>query len=177
MKHVLALICLSGCASTPETRLSGPTLELALDEGRPSERPLTPAKTFELLLRVDPKLPSWTPRRLRLLLAQAGHVVFTFYGDGESGRSPGAPLGSLDRAYDPSFTSDGRDGKWVIEELSLPAQRGAIWIGVHSPGGGDPRLWATSNDSGAAFMRDADPTARPERIPRTPVMRLEVTSP
>ena len=96
---------------------------------------------------------------------------------------PGAVLTVVERSFDAQLTSNGTDGKWVVEELSLPVQRAPIWIGIHNPGhaaetgrGDDPRLWATSNDSGSVFQRDADPNTprSATHIPRTPVVRLEV---
>ncbi len=174
---LVTLLTLFGCAHAPATRPSGPTVELALDEGSPSERPLTPEKTFETLMRFDPQLPSFSLRQLRLRLAQAGQITFNIYASADD--RPGPLLTTLDRSYSPGMCSDGKDGKWILEDLSsLPAQKGAIWVGYFSRGGGgDPRLWATSNNSGAVFSRDADPSTplSAGRLPRTPILRVELS--
>ncbi|HEY7953968.1 MAG TPA: hypothetical protein VII38_01710 [Polyangia bacterium] len=166
-----------GCAHAGPI-LTGPTVELALDSGHPEERPLTPAKPFELLMRMDPAMPAYLPRRLRLLLAQPGHLVLTLYATTPEGQ-PGAPLLTLDRHYDAAFTSTGKDGKWIVERLALPVERAPIWVGLSSPGddGGDVRLWASSNDSGSVFARDPDPATplSAGKQPRTPMVRLEVS--
>jgi hypothetical protein len=166
----------AGCAHAPEPRSDGPTLEIALDDGHAAERPLTPDRAFELLMRFDPALPAWRPLRLRFLLAQPGHLVFTFYKEGADGR-PAEALGAVERHYEPALVSTGKDGRWVIESLSLGVLHGPIWLGVSAPGGGgDPRLWASSTASDAVRMRDPDPAApfSSTKIPRTPMARLEV---
>jgi hypothetical protein len=168
------LAVLSGCAHAPSTVAAGPRLELQLDDGTASERPLTPNQTFEMLMRFEPRLPSWRLRRLRFLLAQAGTLAFTFYGDGADGH-PGAPLLRVERSYDPQLVSTGKDGRWVVEELDAPPGTGAFWLGIHAPGGGDARLWASSNRA-AVYQRDPDPATpfSSTKIPRTPIVRIEV---
>lgn len=167
----------AGCAHAPATRVSGPEIELALDEGRVAERPLTPPQPFEMLMRFDPHLPAWRAARLRLQLAQPGHIVITLYAVDGNGR-PGAAFHTLDRVYGPELTSEGDMHKWIVEELvDVPLQRGAVFVGLHCPvRESDPRLWATSNDTGQVFQRDSDPslTLDQMKIPRTPRLRLIV---
>jgi hypothetical protein len=175
---VIAAALLASCAHL-EPRSTGPTLELALDDGHPSERPLTPTKTFEMLMKFDPKLPAFTARQLRFLLAQPGRILFTVYDTTPDGR-PGNPLATVDRDYPASFVSDGKDGRWVIEPLELPSQHGPLFVGIQSPSGGpsgDPRLWASSVDTKQVFQRDADPNVplTATTIPRTPILRLEIS--
>jgi hypothetical protein len=169
-------VALLGCAhAPPPVETSGPTLELRLDEGRPDQKPLTPDRSFEMLMRFDPKLPQYVVRRIRFLLAQPGHLVLTVYETSPEG-NPGAAVDRIDRVYEPIFVSDGKDGRWVVETPALGERHAPLWIGLYSPGGGgDPRLWATSNTSDV-FQRDADPTVPlySGRIPRTPVLRVEV---
>jgi hypothetical protein len=177
------LVGLSACAHAPQPRSSGPTVEVTLDDGRAAERPLTPGRAFEILIKMDPSIPSYAPRRLRFQLAQAGRLAFTIYGTGGDG-GPGAALAEIDRVYEPSLTSSGKDGKWVLEELKVPTQHAPIWIGIHGPversrgfaGNSDPRLWASSRDSGLVFQRDPDPSTplSATRVPRTPMVRVEV---
>ncbi len=174
-KIFLALLVVAGCAHAPEPRVEGPLLELQLDDGHPAERPLTPDRAFEILLKLDPALPAWRPVRLRFLLAQPGHLVFTLYKEGADGH-PGEALFALDRRYDAALVSTGQDGRWVVEELPSEPRRGPIWLGIAAPGdGGDPRLWASSNTS-QVFARDPDPAApfAASKQPRTPMIRLEV---
>ena len=172
---LLSLCTLGACKHAPEMHAAGPILQMVLDDGHATERPLTPSKTFELLMRFDPGLPAYLPRRMWLQLAQPGHITVSIYGTTRDG-NPGDPLYSVERVYDPLLISNGSDGKWVIEELDLPAQHAPIWVGLHSPGGGnDPRLWASSNDSGSVYMRDPDPSTplSSTKIPRTPLLRIE----
>jgi hypothetical protein len=174
---LLAVSLSNGCAHAPPPVIAGPELEVALDEGRPDQRPLTPGQPFEMLIRVDPKLPAWRPLRMRFQMAQPGHVVFTLYAVDGAGR-PGAPLKTIDRNYGPELIGAADDGKWVVEDLSdVPTQRAPIFVGLYSPEKhADPRLWATSNDSGQVFQRDPDPTVplSSMKIPRTPRLRVAV---
>jgi hypothetical protein len=167
----------AGCNHAPEMRppiTTGPTLELTLDDGRPGERPLTPQRSFETLMRFAPLVSDYIPLRFRFLLAQPGFLIFTVYA-GTLENTPGAPLARIERDYDASLCSSGSDGRWVVEALAVPVQRAPVWIGISTGGDADPRLWASSNNSGAVFARNGDPTARPtERLPRTPILRLEV---
>jgi hypothetical protein len=114
---------------------------------------------------------------MRFQLAQPGHLVFSLYSITGEG-NPGAAFRTIDRTYGPEMTSSGNDGKWVIEELAgLPVQKGPIFIGIYSPEKeSDPRLWATSNDSGAVFQREADPSVPLSQtaIKRTPRLRVTV---
>jgi hypothetical protein len=177
MRWLLVLTLAAGCHPTPEARpvITSPTMELTLDDGHPSERPLTPQKSFEMLVRYAPLLPDYIPLRMRFLLAQPGFLVFAVYASTPEG-GPGAELGRIERDYSPVLVSNGSDGRWVVEALTVPVQHGPLWIGIFSRGDGDPRLWASSNNSGAVFVRDPNPAARPsECLPRTPVLRLEVS--
>jgi hypothetical protein len=180
----IGLLAIAACRHAPEMRTPGPSVEVALDDGQAAEKPLTPARTFEVLMKIDPGLPAYVPRRMRFLLAQGGHVIFTLYGTGPDG-GPGATLCEIDRIYDPTMISSGKDGKWVVEELTIPGpnrvQRTPVWVGIHGPAGGtvsanDPRLWASSHSSGLVFQRDPDPATplSSTAIPRTPLLRVEV---
>jgi hypothetical protein len=165
------------CAHRGALKIEGPSVEVALDEGRPSERPLTPGQPFEILIRIDPKLPQYQLASMRFQLAQPGHLVFTLYAITGEG-NVGAPLKTIDRTYGPEMISAGDDGKFVVEDLSdVPVQRGPIFLGIYNPEKeGDARLWATSNDSGAVFQREADPSVplSQTRLKRTPVVRVRV---
>src|SRR5581483_4993774 len=87
-----------GCAHTDNEPVQYPTIEVRLDDGKPQERPLTPAKTFEILMRMDPQLPAFTPRKFRFLLASAGRLVFTLYSTTAEG-NVGEPIMTVDHDY------------------------------------------------------------------------------
>jgi hypothetical protein len=173
---IAALVVVAqACAHAPRVTVSGTEVEMALDEGRAAQRPLTPGKTFEMLIRIDPRMPAYRLERMRFLLAQPGHLVFSVYAINAEGR-PGDLLKTIDRVYGPELISTANDGKWVTESLvDVPVQRAPIFIGIYSPEKeGDPRLWASSNDSGHVFQREADPSTplSSSRIPRTPKLRV-----
>ncbi len=175
-----ALAVAVGCAHAPSVVVEGPQIEVALDEGKPDQRPLTPGQPFELLMRFDPKMAQYRARRLRFQLAQPGKLVFTVYAVDENGR-PGRALKTIERDYGPDFAGGADEGKWVVEDLSsVPAMSGALFVGVYSPEkSGDARLWACSNDSGNVFARDTDPALplSSSRVPRTPRLRVVVAPP
>jgi hypothetical protein len=166
-----------GCAHGKAVHIDGPSVEVALDEGRPSERPLTPGQPFEFLIRIDPRLSEYHLVELRFQLAQPGHLVFTLYAITGEG-NVGGPLKTIDRTYGPEMISSGDDGKFVVEDLSdAQVQHGPIFVGIYSPEKeSDARLWATSNDSGSVFQREADPTVplSQTRLKRTPIVRVRV---
>ena len=171
----LLALCALGCSHAPPPRREGPLIELRLDEGRAQERPLTPSRLFELLILFEPRMTSYQPVELRFLLAQPGHLVFHVYAVTGEGL-PGPALKTIDRIYGPDLVSDSGDGKWVVEPLGdLPLQGGQLFIGLHGPDRqSDPRLWATSNDTGRVVQRDNDPRAPISRSRRTPILRLVV---
>jgi hypothetical protein len=173
---VLAL-ALAGCGHTKPLAVVGPEIEIAHDEGRADQRPLTPGQTFEMLVRIDPRLRAFRLSRMRFQVAQSGRIVFTVYASDGEGR-PGAALKSFDHDYRPEMVTAADGDKWVVEDLSdVPVQHGPVFIGLFSPEKtGDARLWATSNDSGNAFQRDADPSVplAQLKIPRTPRLRVTI---
>jgi hypothetical protein len=170
---LVAAALAAGCAHGTAPPIVEPAVELQLDEGRAAERPLIPGRAFELLLRFEPKLPAYTLARLRFRLAQPGPIAIAVYRD-EHGAA-GAPVKAIERRYGPELVAAAGEGKWVVEDLAgIGPLDGAVWVGLSSPEReGDPRLWATSNDSGAVFSRETEP-GRLGRVPRTPVLRLEI---
>lgn len=173
----LALGLLCGCA-TSSYGTGGNSLreiEMAHDDGRPADRPILPAGDFELLIKSEPNLQGYKLRRLRFLVAQPGRLVFHLYAHDPQGR-PGKLIYTLSGDYSPSMTSNGKDGKWVVENLpDLPPLNGPIWVGVGLPDAtSEGRLWVAQNDSGHVFQRDTEPgTALTSSIVRyTPMVRL-----
>jgi hypothetical protein len=169
----LLLPLVASCAHAPGP--PAPTLELALDEGRPSERPLTPQRTFEMLMQFDPQLPAYKPLGIRFLLAQPGRIVLTVYRMMPDG-GPGLPLATIERDYGIEWCSGPGERRWIVERLDLPVQKTPLYVGIFSPGAGDPRLWATSNETRRVFQRDPDPSTpmSSTAIPRTPILRLDI---
>ncbi|MCS6912933.1 MAG: hypothetical protein RMK29_05015 [Myxococcales bacterium] len=169
----------SACATTGGAPTVGAVreIEMAHDDGRPAERPILPASSFELLIKNEPNMPSFRPVRLRFMVAQPGRIQFQLYDTNEEGR-PGRLLYRIERDYGPALTSNGTDGKWVIETLPpLPPMRGPVWVGVAVPeAGGEARLWAAKNDSGRVFQRDVEPQTAliSSPVPYTPLVRLVV---
>lgn len=158
-------------------------LELAYDEGPPVERPLLPPASFEWLIKFEPNLPAYRPLRLRLLVAQPGALHIVLYQADAEGR-PSTPLRTLDRDYAPELTSNGRDGKWLLESLSdVPLQTGPLFVGISvpAPGNDAARLWAAEKPSGSGtpapahvFQRDAEPATalQSSQLPLVPLVRL-----
>lgn len=177
----LAVFAGLGCAGLQPAKEPPPTteLELAYDSGPASERPLLPQASFEWLVKFEPNLPAYQPHRLRFLLAQPGALRLTLYVADSAGR-PGETLRTLDRTYSPEQTSNGQDGKWLLEPLfDLPRQTAAIFVGISvpNPGPAAARLWATPTESGApahAFARDAEPgtALQSTRLSTMPMLRL-----
>ncbi len=179
---VLAAALTAGCSgSAKSTRatLQETELELSYDDGQPAERPMLAGLDFEWLIKFEPNLPAYSPRRLRLLVAQPGELRLVLYRHDEASGRPGARLAAVEKNYDAAFTSGGRDGKWVSEPLgSLGPQSGPVWLGISvpKPDGGAARLWASKNESPQVYQRDAEPTTALQsgRLPVTPMARLLV---
>ena len=178
----LVLTTAVGCSGGPKSTkatVQETELELAYDDGQPAERPMLAGADFEWLIKFEPNLPAYSPRRLRLLVAQPGELRLYLYRHDEASGRPGARLGAVERTYDASFTSSGRDGKWVSEPLSgVPVQTGPVWVGISvpKPDSGAARLWASKNESLQVYQRDAEPTTALQsgRLPVTPMVRLLV---
>lgn len=179
----LALSAGLGCAGLQPAKEPPPTteLELAYDSGPASERPLLPQASFEWLIKFEPNLPAYQPHRLRLLLAQPGAMRLTLYAADAAGR-PGETLRTLERTYTPEQTSNGKDGKWLLEPLfDLSRQTGAMFVGISvpNPGPSAARLWATTVEPGSpphAFARDAEPGTplQSTRLATMPMLRLSL---
>ena len=172
-----------GCAAsqraTDRSQLQS-ELELAFDDGQPSERPLLPGADGEWLIRFEPTLSAYKPQRIRLLVAQPGKLRLSLYRHDDSGR-PGAKLTQLERTYEVNHTSSGLDGKWVLEPvLDVPVVTGPLWLGISVPAS-DPsaaRLWTSRRESGQVFQRDAEPgtALQSTKLPMTPMVRLLVSA-
>ncbi len=182
---VLCALELVGCAGAPKPKDSppGPELELAYDQGLPSERPLLPPPAFEWLIKFEPNLPAYRPVRLRLLVAQPGPLRLALYA-ADANERPGPLLHTIERTYAKELTSNGQDGKWLLETLTaLPVQTGPLFVGISTPTPGNDagRLWATAEPAAESaphlFQRDAEPSTalQSSRLLFAPLVRLAIT--
>lgn len=168
---------LIGCASTggPAAGGTGREVVMAYDDARPSGTMAFPSADYESVVRFS--LPDGEHKPLRLMLqAQApGQLEITIY-EGTVLETPGEPLRKITRALVMEDLSDGKDGRWVIEELAdMKPLKGVVWVGVHKLGG-EPTIWASSVVSGEVYVRNNNPMSPMGLLPtkRTPMLRLEI---
>ena len=171
-----AAVLLVGCA-TAAPAPSGPTRELvmAYDDARPSGAVAFPADSYESVVRFQLPDGEHQPLRLRLQAESPGSLEINIYGSTLL-ETPGEAIRTLKREVSKEDLSDGKDGRWVVEDLvDLKPLKGIVWVGVHKVGG-SPSIWASSVVSGQTFVRNNDPTNPMGLLPtkRTPMIRLEV---
>ncbi|HET6279673.1 MAG TPA: hypothetical protein VFH73_01855, partial [Polyangia bacterium] len=134
-----------------------------------------PSQTYESVIRFELPEGEHRPLRLRLQAEAAGKVEITFY-DSSIFEAPGEPIHSVTRELDKDDLSNGKDGRWVVEDLGdVKPLKGVIWIGIKKASG-DPILWSSSVVSGHCFVRNNDPANLMGLLPvkRTPMIRLEL---
>lgn len=174
---ILALaLATAGCAgSTAVATGPGRELVMAYDDARASG-PLTfPTDTYESVVRFQLPDGEHKPLRLRFQAEAAGKLEINIY-DSTPLETPGMSIRTLTRELAKDDLSDGRDGRWVVEDLvDVKPLKGIVWVGVHRLTG-QPSIWASSVVSGQAFVRNNDPTNPMGLLPtkRTPMIRLEV---
>jgi hypothetical protein len=173
---VLAGLLAAGCASTAAAT-GGPTRELVLayDDARASSMVAFPTDTYESVVRFQLPDGEHRPLRLRFQAGSAGSLEINIYGSTLL-ETPGDAIRTLKHELSKEDLSDGKDGRWVVEDLvDLKPLKGIVWVGVHRVGG-TPSIWASSVVSGEAFVRDNDPTNPMGLLPtkRTPMIRLEL---
>jgi len=169
-------LVLAGCASAPAVS-GGPIRELvmAYDDARASGPIAFPSDTYESVVRFQLPDGEHRPLRLRFQAESPGSLEINIYGTTFL-ETPGDAIHTLKRDLAKEDLSDGRDGRWVVEDLGdLRPLKGIVWVGVHRLGG-TPSIWASSVVSGQAFVRNNDPTNPMGLLPtkRTPMIRLEV---
>jgi hypothetical protein len=172
----LAGLLAAGCASTT-TVTAGPTRELvmAYDDARASGAVAFPTDTYESVVRFQLPDGEHKPLRLRYQAGAPGSLEINIYGSTLL-ETPGDAIRTLKRELSKDDLSDGKDGRWVVEDLiDVKPLKGIVWVGVHRLGG-TPSIWACSVVSGQAFVRDNDPTNPMGLLPtkRTPMIRLEL---
>ena len=163
---------LAGCASTqpPLSPHSARELVIAYDAARPTGTMAFPNLTYETVVRFQLPDGEYRPLRLRFQAEAGGQVDSTIF------ETPGAPIRTLARELAKEDLSDGKDGRWVVEDLTdMKPLKGVVWIGVRKTGG-EPTIWASSVSSGQVFVRNNDPQSPMGLLPtkRTPMLRLEV---
>jgi hypothetical protein len=166
-----------GCASTGAS-VTGPARELvmAYDDAHASGALTFPSDTYESVLRFELPNGEHKPLRLRYQAEALGKLQIVIY-DSTPLETPGTAIRTVNRDLAKDDLSDGRDGRWVVEDLvDLKPLKGVVWVGVHRLNG-TPSIWASSVVSGQAFVRDNDPTNPMGLLPtkRTPMIRLELT--
>jgi hypothetical protein len=112
---------------------------------------------------------------LRLQAAGAGALAITVY-DSTVLETPGEAILTVTRALDKADVSDGKDGRWIVEELGdAKPFAGVVWIGVRKTSG-EPTVWASGAISGQSFIRNNDPQNPMGLLPtkRSPMLRLEL---
>jgi hypothetical protein len=168
------LACGGPAANVP---LAGGSRELvmAYDDARATGTLAFPSMTYESVLRFALPEGEHKPLRLRFQAEAAGKLEITIY-DSTILETPGESLQTLSRDLTKEDLSDGKDGRWVVQDLaSMKPLKGVIWVGVRKTGG-EPTIWASSVVSGQAFVRNNDPTNLMGLLPtkRTPMLRLEI---
>jgi hypothetical protein len=165
-----------GCAAVPpQPARAARELVMAYDDARASGTMAFPTQSYESVVRFQLPDGEHKPLRLRFQAEAAGQVEITIY-DSTVLETPGDPIHKLVRDLAKEDLSDGKDGRWVVENLvDMKPVKGVIWIGVHKTGG-TPTIWASSVVSGQAFIRNNDPSNPMGLLPtkRTPMLRLEV---
>src|SRR5262245_22165359 len=148
----------AGCGGTAAVAGGKGTRELvmAYDDAHASGTLAFPSMTYESVVRFELPQGEHRPLRLRLQAEAPGQLEITIY-DSTPLETPGDALCTMTRAVDKDDLSDGRDGRWVVEELAnMKPIKGVIWVGVRKSGG-EPTIWASSVVSGQAFVRNNDP--------------------
>jgi len=171
------LLLAAGCGAPAAQLASHSSCELviAYDDARATGTMAFPNATYESVVRFQLPDGDHRPLRLRFQAEAQGQVEISIY-DSTIFETPGNVVRSFTRDLAKADLSDGKDGRWVVEDLGdMKPLRGVVWVGVHKTGG-EPTIWASSVVSGQAFIRNNDPQNQMGLLPtkRTPMLRLEV---
>jgi hypothetical protein len=166
----------AACASAPATaNHSTREVVIGYDDNRPKDVIAFPTATYESVTRFDLPAGSHHPLRLRLQAAAKGALAITVY-DSTPLETPGEAILTVTRALDGDDVSDGRDGRWIVEEIANAKPfPGVVWIGVRKTAG-EPTLWSSGAVSSQSFIRNNDPQNPMGLLPtkRSPMLRLEL---
>jgi hypothetical protein len=173
---VIVCACASACASTPRSPArSSREVVIGYDDNRPKDVIAFPTTTYEAITRFDLPAGEHHPLRLRLQAAAQGALAITVY-DSTPLEMPGEAILTVTRSLEADDVSDGKDGRWVVEELAdTKPLRGVVWVGVHKTGG-EPTVWSSGAVSKQSFIRNNDPHNPMGLLPtkRGPMLRLEI---
>jgi hypothetical protein len=170
---VAAVACASSGAPAPRTPAR--EIVLAYDDARATATVAFPTASYESVVRFQLPDGEHRPLRLRYQAEAPGPIEIAIY-DSTLLETPGEALLKVTRDLAKADLSDGKDGRWAVEDLTeMKPIRGVVWVGVHKLGGA-PTLWASGVVSGQAYMRNNDPTNPMGLLPtkRTPMLRLEI---
>ena len=173
---VATLALLAGCASSPPpTSRSARELVIAYDDSRATGTMAFPTPSYESVVRFQLPDGEHRPLRLRFQAEAPGQVEISIY-ESTVLETPGEVLHTFKRDLEKDDLSDGKDGRWVVEDLAdMKPLKGVIWVGVRKTNG-FPTIWASSLISGQAFVRNNDPQNPMGLLPikKTPMLRLEI---
>jgi len=166
-----------GCAAAPPPPAPHAARELimAYDDARATGTMAFPTLTYESVVRFQLPDGEHKPLRLRFQAEATGSLEITIY-DSTVLETPGDPLIKVTHDLSGDDLSNGKDGRWVVEDLlAMRPVKGIIWVGIHKTAG-TPTIWASSVVSGQAFIRNNDPANPMGLLPtkRTPMLRLEI---
>src|SRR6266540_362743 len=167
---VLAVALGAGCASAaPPASHSARELVIAYDDARATGTMAFPSDSYESVVRFQLPDGEHRPLRVRFQAEAAGQLEISIY-ESTVLETPGDALRTFKRDLAKEDLSDGKDGRWVVEDIAdMKPIKGVVWIGVRKTGG-TPTIWASSVVSGQAFVRNNDPTNPMGLLPtkRTP---------
>jgi hypothetical protein len=164
-----------GTSAPPSAKQAAREIVMAYDDARATGTLAFPSDGYESVVRFQLPDGEHKPLRLRFQAEALGQLAITIY-ESTLLETPGDPLIKVTRDLSKEDLSDGKDGRWVVEDLiEMKPLKGVIWVGVHKTGG-TPTLWASSVTSGQAFIRNNDPSNAMGLLPtkRTPMIRLEI---
>jgi hypothetical protein len=166
-----------GCAAAPPPLpRSAREVIMAYDDARASGTMAFPTPSYESVVRFQLPDGEHRPLRLRFQAEAPGQLELTIY-DSTILETPGEPLHKVTHDLAKEDLSNGKDGRWVVEDLvEMKPVKGVIWVGVRKTGGA-PTIWASSVVSGQSFVRNNDPKGPMGLLPtkRTPMLRLEIS--
>ena len=173
---VLSLLAL-GCATAPQPLPAHASREVVIgyDDNHPQDTIAFPTSTYESVTRFELPVGEHHPLRLRLQAGALGALAITIY-DSTPLEAPGEPILTLTRSLDSADVSNGKDGRWVVEELAeAKPLSGVVWIGVRKTAG-EPTVWASGASTGQSYIRNNDPQNLMGLLPTKhgPMLRLEV---
>jgi len=166
-----------GCAGSQPVAVRSRLREIvmAYDDAHPTGTMAFPTTTYESVVRFELPDGQYRPLRVRFQAEAAGQVEIAIY-DSTVLETPGDPICKMTRDLSGEDLSNGRDGRWVVEDLvGMKPVKGVIWVGLRKIGG-TPTIWATNVVSGQVFIRNNDPSSPMGLLPtkRTPMLRLEI---